>query len=130
MMLILVSRINISRDIPVDTLPESLYEALRYFVLANIIRDVKGDVDAHRSMLVNVSRFTVVQDKVSERIKEWLFEVKRDIQSYCMMEESIACQNPNINKFREMWNDPKYPFFNNTHIPWEKFRKSILCLLL
>ncbi len=114
------------QHIPVDTLPESLYEALRYFVLANIVRDVKGDVDAHRSMLVNVSRFTVVQDKVSERIKEWLFEVKRDIQSYCMMEESIACQNPNINKFREMWNDPKYPFFNNTHIAWGKIQKEYL----
>lgn len=112
--------------IPVDTLPESLYEAMRYFILANAVRDIRGDVNAHRSMLVNVSRFTAVQDKVSDRIKEWLFEIKRDIQSYSQMDESTACLNPNIEKLREMWYDSEYPFFEKTSMPWSKIQKEYL----
>ena len=77
-------------------------------------------------MLVNVSRFTAVQDKVSDRIKEWLFEIKRDIQSYCQMDEDVACQNPNISKLRDMWYKSDYPFFNNTSIPWSRVQKEFL----
>lgn len=114
------------QHIPVETLPESLYEALRYFILANAVRDIRDDSSAHRSMLVNVSRFTAVQDKVSDRIKEWLFEIKRDIQSYCQMDEDAACQNPNISKLRDMWYKSDYPFFNNTSIPWNRVQKEFL----
>lgn len=114
------------QHIPVNTLPESLYEALRYFILANVVRDLRGDDNAHRSMLVNVSRFTAVQDKVSDRIKEWLFEIKRDIQSYCQMDEAIACQNPNISKLKDMWYKQEYPFFEKTNMPWNKIQSNYL----
>lgn len=114
------------QHISVETLPESLYEALRYFVLANVVRDLKGDVNAHRSMLVNVSRFTAVQDKVSDRIKEWLFEIKRDIQSYCKMSEADACKNPIISKLRDMWYNSDYPFFEKTSISWSEIQSNYL----
>src|SRR5207302_1482032 len=44
----------------VSTLPESLIRAIDCFVLANAVRDLRGEGATHRSMLVNVSRFTDV----------------------------------------------------------------------
>ena len=67
------------KDIEVDELPPSLYEALGYFLIANAIRDYRGDVTTHRSMMVHISRFTMVQNKIAEFINEWLIQIKSDI---------------------------------------------------
>lgn len=91
-------------------LPESLYEALRYFLLANAARDIRGDVKAHRSMLVNVSRFVRVQEQVSALIGEWLYAVQRDITNYGKQPENVACQNKYLDSLRKMWNNPQYGF--------------------
>ena len=70
----------------------ALYSALRYFLLANAVRDINGDLTAHRSMLVNVSRFTKVQEQISKLIVEWLYEVQRDVRNYCKLDEEQSLQ--------------------------------------
>ena len=72
------------QDIVISGLPDSLYDALRYFLLANGLRDLRGATWTHRSMPVNVSRFTRVQEQIAKLIAEWLYEVQRDVRSYCM----------------------------------------------
>ena len=47
------------------SLPASLLAAARAFLLCTTIRDLRGEGTSHRSMLVNVSRFTAVQDQVA-----------------------------------------------------------------
>ena len=114
------------QDIPVLDLPESLYDALRYFVLANAIRDINGDKTAHRSMLVNVSRFVAVQNKVSAHIEKWLYETKRDIKNYCKLPEETACKNETIARFRDDWYNQEYPFFRDSGIEWEDIQQRYL----
>lgn len=46
------------------TLPSSLLTAVRIFVLTRAIRIIRGDGREHCTMMVNVSRFNAVQDKV------------------------------------------------------------------
>lgn len=53
-----------------DILPESLTDAIYTFYLANAIRDIKGDINTHRSMLVNISRFVKVQYYIKSQIEE------------------------------------------------------------
>jgi hypothetical protein len=53
----------------VETLPDSLLEAIEAFFVANAIRDLRGD-SGPRSMLVNVSRFKAVQRQVYELVAE------------------------------------------------------------
>jgi hypothetical protein len=60
--------------VPGKALPESLLEALRMFFLTTAVRDLRGNSGRHRSMLVNVSRFTIVQDGVAADIQ---IEVQR-----------------------------------------------------
>lgn len=106
-------------------LPESLYSALRYFLLANVVRDINGDLTAHRSMLVNVSRYTKVQEQVSKLIVEWLYEVQRDVRNYCRLDEEQACRNCSLAALRDDWNNPSYPF-SKYGIEWESVQKEYL----
>lgn len=114
------------QDIEIDELPESLYSALRYFLLANVWRDLKKDQkNSHRSMLVNVSRFTKVQDKIKKLIQEWLYEVKRDVRNYAKLPESEACKNNIIKDLKNDWLNTEYCFMEAGY-EWEKVQQEYL----
>jgi len=53
-----------------DQLPDSLTDAIYTFYLANALRDLRGDKLAHRSMLINISRFIQVQKYIKEQVEE------------------------------------------------------------
>lgn len=113
------------QDIVLTSLPNSLYDALRYFLLANVMRDINGSEISHRSMMVNVSRFTRVQEQIAKLIMEWLYEVQRDVRNYCRISEEKACRNETICALRDDWNNSKYPFAA-TGIEWEDVQQKYL----
>ena len=94
-------------DIVVNYLPVTLVKSMYYFILVNAIRDLRGDKTTHRSMLINVSRFTGVQNKVAELVVEWFHTVNRDIQNYYKLKENVACKNENIRNLKEIWKEFK-----------------------
>lgn len=49
-------------------LPNSLHDAILCFFLANSVRDLRGDIEKPRSMLVNMSRFVKVQKYIKEYV--------------------------------------------------------------
>lgn len=114
------------QDISIPTLPESLNEALRYFFLTNVVRDINGDVSSHRSMLINVSRFVKVQNRISELVDQWRYETIRDVKNHCMLSEAEACKNDSLAKLRETWNNPKNPFYCDLGIEWEEVQQKWL----
>lgn len=59
-------------DYPVDTLPSSLEHAVRTFLVARAIRNLRGQSSQHASMLVNASRFTDVQGRLRVRLSDLL----------------------------------------------------------
>src|SRR5262249_5969652 len=67
-------------------IPESLLDALRQFLLTCALRDlrIKHRADGHekgihRSMLVNVSRFTAIQNRVAEQIHVELERIRDQV---------------------------------------------------
>lgn len=66
-------------SLTVSGIPESLCEAVRTYLIANAIRDVRGDKDQLRSMLVNVSRFINVQDQVLTHVTTELTHLQNTI---------------------------------------------------
>lgn len=114
------------QNIYLPCLPDSLYAALRYFLLANVVRDIRGDTTAHRSMLVNVSRFVVVQNRISELIDQWRYETVRDIKNYCMLDEDESCLNDTIRLLMDDWYNADYPFYSATRIEWIDIQKQWL----
>ena len=55
------------KDHLISELPQSLYEAINVFILNVAIRDLRGQIK-HNSMLVNISRFSDVHEKIASLI--------------------------------------------------------------
>jgi Z1 domain len=58
--------------VPPEQLPASLREAISAFVLACAARRARGQVNTHNSMLIHVTRFQDVQNRVAARVDEEL----------------------------------------------------------
>lgn len=63
-----------------DTIPPSLREAIRAFVLVCAARAARAQVNFHNSMLVHVTRFIDVQSKVCEQLKQELRALANSIR--------------------------------------------------
>lgn len=88
---------------PVSALPGSLWEAIRSFVLATTLRDLKGEGPTHRSMLVNVSRFTAVQDQVAALIDVYMRDLQRDIRNFASLAPQEALLTPSLSALHDTW---------------------------
>jgi nitroreductase len=92
------------KDLQVDTLPESLVDAVMSFLLVNAIRDLRGHGNAHRSMLVNVSWANAVQGQVARLLKEELDETVRDVQAFARYSPDIALkESAKLRQLRAIW---------------------------
>ncbi len=91
------------KSLEVDALPPSMYEAIGYFLLANTVRDLRGDNSAHRSMMIHVSRFTKVQNSIVEIINEWLCQVQSDVRNYAKLSEEEREEIPTLHKLHKIW---------------------------
>ena len=61
------------------TLPPSLFRAVRVFLLSRAIRYLRGDGAKHCTMMINVSRFNIVQARVEGYIYEYIQQLKNSI---------------------------------------------------
>ncbi len=109
-------------DLVVSHLPVSLDEALRSFIVATAVRDLRGEGPTHRSMLVNVSRFTAVQDQVAALIHGLLADLQRDIRNYSQLPVDAALQNSTITALHETWERE----FRDTGISWAQIQPALL----
>jgi hypothetical protein len=67
------------RDLNIKALPPSLCSAIRVFVLAQAIRVLRGQGKKHCSMMINVSRFNDVQEKILGLVYEYLQKLRNSI---------------------------------------------------
>jgi hypothetical protein len=67
------------RDLNINALPPTLYSAIRVFVLARAIRVLRGQGKKHCSMMINVSRFNDVQEKILGLVYEYLQKLRNSI---------------------------------------------------
>lgn len=111
-------------DLHVNNLPQSLWEALHYFLLFNVVRDMRGDTTAHRSMMVHVSRFNAVQNQIEKIIREWLEQAKSSIRNYSALPHDMRMKIKVFKQLEEVWN--KYNFAKKCDLPFETVCKDYL----
>ncbi|HLY61304.1 MAG TPA: Z1 domain-containing protein [Terriglobia bacterium] len=109
-------------DLKVESLPETLVSSLFSFLLANAIRDLRGEGPTHRSMLVNVSRFTAVQDQVAVLIHEILAGIQQDIRNYSQLTPQEALNNSTIARAQETWKRE----YTDAGFAWREIQRSLL----
>jgi len=59
-----------------DRVPDSLAEAIRFFVYACAVKKLRGQGSKHSSMLIHVTRFTSVQKAVVYQVSEYVRDLK------------------------------------------------------
>lgn len=87
-----------NKDWDGDTFFPSLTEALNCFLLINVIRDLReqSQKNSHRSMLINVSRFINVQNKIEEIVSRKLENIKSAIRHSSRLDFNQYIQNQHI----------------------------------
>jgi len=88
----------------VKYLPESLKDAVKYFLLANSAMDLCTKKTSHRSMLINVTQYVNVQNQVFDDVVIYLRQLKNKIQSYSKLDYDIAIKNEAIADLNRVWN--------------------------
>jgi hypothetical protein len=90
-------------DHRVEDIPASLLDAVRCFLVANAVMDVRGETPKHRSMLVNVSHMTLVQDQVREILDLHVRQMQEDIRNYASLPEKEALRNGTLKSLHETY---------------------------
>ncbi len=91
-------------DFHVPVLPRSLITAVRSFLIARSIRNLRGQSGKHCSMLVNASRFTRVQSLLRNRIHEVLDRILDSLRVNGLR-GSKALSDPEIAELFAVWRD-------------------------
>lgn len=98
------------KDHPPGPLPDTLREAVNWFLLTCAIRDLRyerGDPHKggpiHRSMLINVSRFTDIQDEVARDVQMELERVQLAVRHHGRKHPVDAEASPEIAALRQVF---------------------------
>lgn len=103
------------------TLPESMLDALRAFLVARVIRNVRGQANHHASMLVNASRFTGIQGLIRNRLHQRLKEIEDAVRVDGGWPDA-AERNPEIEAIRRCWEEE----YADAGATWDEVREGLL----
>jgi hypothetical protein len=112
------------KDFPLRTIPKSLYVAVRLFLLNVAIRGLRGQNDKHNSMLIHVSRFTNIHEKVALHIESYISKIQMEINAYGKLS--------NAEELSEIIQDLKTTFENNhseIEFKWKEVLFSLCAII-
>ena len=92
-----------AKDLRIITLPNSLMDAVRAFVVARAIRLVRGHARQHCSMLVNTSRFTDVQSQLRNELHNRLESIKSSVRVHGALDPAGALTDSEIKALHDIW---------------------------
>ena len=91
------------KDLQIITLPSSLMDAVRTFVVARAIRLVRGHVGQHCSMLVNASWATEVQRQLRNELHSRLDSIKSSVRVHGALDPADALKDSEIKALHDIW---------------------------
>ena len=94
--------ISHKKEYEVDDLPSSLIEAVRTFLLARTIRNLRGDSHKHCSMLVNASRFIGIHGQLRNRLHEVLESIQNSVRVYGSQGD-VGLNDCELNALHAVW---------------------------
>lgn len=104
------------------SLPPSMIDAMRTFVVARAIRLVRGHENAHCSMLVNASRFTDVQSDIRNQLHARLEKIQANVRTFAALPEHEALQNREVSELHRIWHSE----FQETGVTWSQVQGALL----
>lgn len=97
-----------NKDDILQGMPISLREAILEFILSCAIRDLRGKSKSHMSMLINMSRFTNVQENIRKVVDAEFRSVSNSIKVYSGLSEEEAMKDSNLRDLKRVFDDQYY----------------------
>lgn len=104
------------------SLPPSLINAIRAFIVARAIRLARGHENQHCSMLVNASRFTGVQGQIRNEIHNTLKNIQASVRVNGALSPVAALRDPEIAELHSVWQSE----YSSTEFDWQVIQKLLL----
>ena len=108
-------------DLIIRDIPEDLKTAIAAFLLANTIEDMEGLKGTHRSMLINVSRFTKVQDSLATQVNGYLKDLQSAIRNYSQLSVEQSLKSEFIAKLKSTYEE----IYQELEYSWADIQKSL-----
>lgn len=103
-------------------LPDSLTDAIYAFYIVNAIRDLRDDKNAHRSMLINISRFTDVQKYIKSEVEDIHNKAYREIKfNLDSTDFDGSMKSPVLRRIYSVWET----HFSSTEFGWEEIAETL-----
>ena len=77
------------KDFELHSIPDSLYDAMRVFVINIAVRNLRNQSNKHNSMLIHATRFTMVHQKFSVHVENYITKIRKDINAYGALPDVI-----------------------------------------
>lgn len=116
---VLPVRHTIEHDL--NELPDSLVTAVRTFLVARTIRDMRGQSKNHCSMLVNASRFTRVQGILRNRLHEVVERVVNAVRINAARGK-MGLADPELQALKDVWQDE----YSEAGYDWDYIQANLL----
>ena len=84
-------------------LPCSLEKAINCFILARAIRILRGQIGKHHSMMINVSRFTAVQNHLRGLVSDRVKELREGVNNFSGLAPAQALANSSLCSIHQTW---------------------------
>lgn len=108
------------KNLEVAELPKSMQDALNVFFLSCAIRDLRKEGLRHRSMLVNVTRFTEVQARLAETVKSYLFDLTNEIKQY-LVDDDLWSRHEPLSRLHELYIE----HYSESGVTWDQIRRKL-----
>lgn len=108
-------------DSVVEGVPSSLKDAVTCFFLVNTLMDIRVGMPKHRSMLVNVSHFTLIQNQVRDILDHEVRLMQGDIRNYASLPFDEAIRNSSIKSLHNEFQRN----FSNVEITWQQVQAQL-----
>lgn len=117
--------VNHKKDDVFFGLSDSLKEAIQIFFLNCVIRTKRGKPYAHRSMMINISRFNKMQFNIKRKVEEYVEMLKETIiQSSYMNKEKFLRNKEMLNMYNLYMTSDYYNELRD-EFPWDEIQAHI-----
>ena len=104
---------------------ESLKESIRMFFINSAIRSLRGKINAHRSMMINISRFTKMHYKIGAVVEKYVTTLKNIISQRSFMSQTEFLCDPEMKKMYDLYMTDKIYNSIRLEVSWEDIQKSL-----
>lgn len=117
--------VNHKKDDEYFGLSDSLKEAIHTFFLNSVIRTKRGKPYAHRTMMINISRFNKMQTNIKRKVGEYVEMLKEIIIQTSYMSKDKFLRNKEMLKMYNLYMTSDY--YNNLRdeVSWEEMQSHL-----